>query len=254
MAAENGSNPEIESALRELGEVNESINVIVEQLVDEEAALHAKYELKKAPLYKKRQQVIAKIPKFWLTCLEKHPIITSLIELEDAEAISYLENVEIERSSANPINYKIVFVFGENPYFTNDKLVKEFDFTDKGNIKVVNHKISWKEGKDLTVSAKKPEGEDDSDDFSENEDASFFCWFNDENGSELADLIANDLFPNAGMYYRGTDESDDEDDIPVLDFAGSDAEDDDDDDDDDGSVESDGDVADAPASKRAKRA
>ncbi|KAI8321301.1 hypothetical protein GQ54DRAFT_298108 [Martensiomyces pterosporus] len=249
MAAENGTNPEIEGPLKELSDVNAAINVVVEQLVDEEAALHAKYELKKAPLYKKRQDVIAKIPKFWLTCLEKHPIITSLIEMEDSEVISYLENIEIERSPANPINYKIMFVFAENPYFSNDKLAKEFDFTDKDNIKVVNHKIHWKDGKDLTTPAKKPESDDASDAFSENEDASFFCWFNDENGSELADLIANDLFPNAGMYFTGTEESDDEDELPVFELGDSDAEDD-----GENGAGSEDDDADAPVSKRAKRA
>ncbi|KAJ2842847.1 hypothetical protein GGI22_007412, partial [Coemansia erecta] len=68
MAAENGTNEGIELSLQELNAINTEINVIVDQLVDEEAALHAKYELKKAALYKKREGVIAKIPKFWLTC------------------------------------------------------------------------------------------------------------------------------------------------------------------------------------------
>ncbi|KAJ2288943.1 hypothetical protein IWW55_006398, partial [Coemansia sp. RSA 2706] len=210
---------------------------------DEEAALHAKYELKKAPLYKKRQGVVAEIPKFWLTCLEKHPIITSLIEMEDAEAISYLQDIEIQRSAENPINYKVVFVFGENPYFANDKLIKEFDFSDKGNAKVTNHKIDWKSGRDLTAAAKKREAENDGDEFSEDEEASFFSWFDDENGSELADLIANDLFPNAGMYYTGTVSSDDEDEMVPFELA-SDAEE----------VSDDEAVEGAPENKRAKRA
>ncbi|KAJ2662336.1 hypothetical protein IWW48_001911 [Coemansia sp. RSA 1200] len=252
MAAENGAHEGIEIPLQELSDINIEINVIVDQLVDEEAALHAKYELKKAALYKKREGVIAKIPKFWLTCLEKHPIITSLIEMEDAEAISYLQRIAIDRSTENPINYSIVFEFSENPYFTNRALVKEFDFTKRDEAKVVNHGIDWKEGKDLTAPAKKEQCDEDSDAFSENEDASFFCWFNDGNGSELADLIANDLFPNAGMYFTGSENSDDEDDTPVFDFANSDNEDDVNGDAD--SAESEDDAEDAPASKRAKRA
>ncbi|KAJ2080211.1 hypothetical protein H4R24_003221 [Coemansia sp. RSA 988] len=248
MAVENGKAVEHESALRDLEAINEDINIIVEQLVDEEAALHAKYELKKAPLYKKRQDVVANIPKFWLTCLEKHPIITSLIEMEDAEAIAYLESIEIERSTETPINYKVVFVFGENPYFAQRKLVKEFDFSNKGDVKVTNHEIKWKADKDLTASAKnakagKEEASDDSDQFSENEEASFFCWFDDENGSELADLIANDLFPNAGMYYAGTINSDDEDELAEFELGDSEGEDND---------GSEGEAEDAPTSKRAK--
>ncbi|KAJ2452985.1 hypothetical protein EV183_002570 [Coemansia sp. RSA 2336] len=240
MAAENGVDAELQNSLKDLNAINEDINLIVEQLVDEEAALHAKYELKKAPLYKKRQDVIGKIPKFWLTCLEKHPIITSLIEMEDAEAISYLKDIEIERSSENPINYKVIFNFGENPYFSNSKLIKEFDFSDKGNAKVTNHKIDWKTGKDLTATAKSTE----QDEFSENEEASFFCWFDDENGSELADLIANDLFPNAGMYYTGAISSDDEDELHSFELV-SDAENDD--------ASEDEQVEGAPVPKRAKR-
>ncbi|KAI9502170.1 hypothetical protein BX070DRAFT_226856 [Coemansia spiralis] len=251
MVAENGTHAGLEAPLKELNDINNEINVIVEQLVDEEAALHAKYELKKAPLYKKREGVIAKIPKFWLTCLEKHPIITSLIEMEDSEAISHLQNIEIERSTENPINYKIIFIFTENPYFKNEKLIKEFDFSKKGEPKVINYKIDWKDDKDLTASAKKADGDDDSDEFSENEDTSFFCWFSDENGSDLADLIANDLFPNAGMYFTGNGDSDDED-TPVFDLGDSDVNDDLDD--PEGNTGSDEDevVEDAPVNKRAK--
>ncbi|KAJ1726709.1 hypothetical protein LPJ61_005007 [Coemansia biformis] len=250
MATDNGTHAELEGSLKELDAINKDINVLVDQLVDEEAALHAKYELKKAPLYKQRQGVIAKIPKFWLTCLEKHPIITSLIEMEDADAIAHLEDIEIERSAANPINYKVIFVFGENPYFSNDRLVKEFDFSDKGNAKVTNHKINWNEGKDLAASAKKPGAENGGgsgdDEFSENEEASFFCWFDDENGSELADLIANDLYPNAGMYFVGTAESDDDDELNGYASGGSDV-------DANESGASSEEAAEAPTSKRAKR-
>ncbi|KAJ1831967.1 hypothetical protein LPJ63_003903 [Coemansia sp. RSA 2711] len=221
MAAENGADVELQASLKNLGLINEEIDLIVEQL-----ALHAKYELKKAPLYKKRQGVVAEIPKFWLTC-----------------AISYLQDIEIQRSAENPINYKVVFVFGENPYFANDKLIKEFDFSDKGNAKVTNHKIDWKSGRDLTAAAKKREAENDGDEFSEDEEASFFSWFDDENGSELADLIANDLFPNAGMYYTGTVSSDDEDEMVPFELA-SDAEE----------VSDDEAVEGAPENKRAKRA
>ncbi|KAJ2399291.1 hypothetical protein GGI23_002741 [Coemansia sp. RSA 2559] len=230
MAAENGTNEGIELSLQELNAINTEINVIVDQLVDEEAALHAKYELKKAALYKKREGVIAKIPKFWLTC-----------------ALSYLQRITINRSTENPINYKIEFEFAENPYLANKMLVKEFDFSNKDHAKVVNQKIDWKEGKDLTAPAKKEQGDDESDVFSENEDASFFCWFNDGNGSELADLIANDLFPNAGMYFAGTENSDDEDETPIFEFGHSDNEV------EDGNVESEDDAEDAPANKRVKR-
>ncbi|KAJ1772450.1 hypothetical protein LPJ74_001541 [Coemansia sp. RSA 1843] len=251
MAAENGTHEGIEVSLQELNDINTEINVIVDQLVDEEAALHAKYELKKASLYKKREGVIANIPKFWLTCQLLGHCPTSLIEMEDAEAISYLQRIAIDRSTENPINYKIEFEFAENPYFSNKILVKEFDFSKKDHAKVINQKIDWKEGKDLTAPAKKEQGSEESDEFSENEDASFFCWFNDGNGSELADLIANDLFPNAGMYFAGTENSDDEDDTPIFDFGHSDNEDGINGEADD--AESEEDAEDAPANKRAKR-
>ncbi|KAJ2726242.1 hypothetical protein GGI07_000719 [Coemansia sp. Benny D115] len=261
MAAETKMETEFEGPLLELKKINSEISVLVEQLVDEEAALHAKYELKKAPLYKKREKVIGGIPKFWLTCLEKHPVITSLIENDDAKAISYLRNIEIQRSAQNPINYKVIFLFDENPYFSNERLIKEFDFSDKGNIKVVNHKINWKPDMDLTAAAKKSDGEADadvdadaeanSDSFSENEDASFFCWFSEANGSDLADLIANDLFPNADMYFVDREDSDDEE-TPVYELIDSDF-----DEDAAGVVEGEdeeGDeLDDAPATKRIRR-
>ncbi|KAJ2002799.1 hypothetical protein GGI04_002357 [Coemansia thaxteri] len=236
MVAANGdSTIDIEGPLKELGDIYADIGVIVDQLVEEEAALHAKYELKKVDLYKKRQAVIDKIPGFWHTC-----------------AITYLQSIDIERSASTPVNYKIVFKFAENPYFTNSELAKEFDFSDKGSIKVVNSSIDWKEGKNLTASPAKTEGEEDSDNFTENEDTSFFCWFNDENGSDLADMIANDLFPLALMYFTGSAEnSDDDDELPVFDeLDQNDVEEEIEASDD---AVSDEETEDAPVTKRSKR-
>ncbi|KAJ2897932.1 hypothetical protein IWW38_001555 [Coemansia aciculifera] len=238
MTATNGATVDIEAPLQELQAIYTDINVIVEQLVEEEAALHAKYEQKKVDLYKRRQEPISKIPGFWHTW--------SSIRLY---AISYLKSIDIERSPETPVNYKIIFQFAENPYFTNTELVKEFNFSDKGS-KAVNPVIDWKEGKDLTASPAKQEGEDDGDSFTENEDTSFFCWFNDEDGSQLADLIANDLFPLAVMYFTGSaDDSDDE--VPVYDeLAQDDVEDVYEASDD--ATGSDVEAEDAPANKRPK--
>ncbi|KAJ2051843.1 hypothetical protein GGI03_003747 [Coemansia sp. RSA 2337] len=234
MATSNGANIDIQGPLQELDDIYVDINAIVEQLVEEEAALHAKYEQKKVPLYKKRQGAIDKIPGFWHTC-----------------AISYLKSIDIERSADTPINYKIVFKFAENPYFTNSELAKEFNFSDKGSIKVTNPNIDWKEGKDLTAAPPKLEGEEDGDSFTENEDTSFFCWFNDVNGSDLADLIANDLYPLALMYFTGSAESDDDDEVPVFDeLAQDDVEEEYEASDDAGSDEE---AEDAPVNKRPKR-
>ncbi|KAJ2746065.1 Elongation factor G, mitochondrial [Coemansia sp. BCRC 34301] len=257
MTTTNGATVDIEGPLQELEAIYVDINVIVEQLVEEEAALHAKYEQKKADLYKRRQESIDKIPGFWHTCVDSvadNPVAhlhcrASLIESEDREAISYLKSIDIERSVEAPINYKIIFKFAENPYFTNAELVKEFDFSVKGSIKATSPEINWKEGKDLTASPAKPEGEDDGDSFTENEDTSFFCWFNDDNGFQLADLIANDLFPLALMYFTGsTDDSDGDDEVPVYDeLAQEDAYEGSED-----AAGSDVEAEDAPANKRPK--
>lgn len=119
----------------------------------------------------------------------------------------------------------------ENPFFTNKVLSKEFDFSDKENIKVANTKINWKEGKDLvsaaaaaataTATSNKEKSEDNYSD-EEDEEASFFVWFNDENGSALADMIVNDIFPQATAYFNDTlDMSDEDGDMSVFDEIGN---------------------------------
>ncbi|KAJ1680361.1 hypothetical protein EV182_000143 [Spiromyces aspiralis] len=195
---------EVDKLLAPFDNIETELKKINEELLREETLLQAKYELKKAKLYKQRNEVISKTDKFWSTALENHPVLSSLIEMDDMDAIQHLSEINVVRDTDNPINYKIVFRFTENPYFSNEELVKEFDFSNPEDVKVTNHPINWKEGKslvkeDLGTKGKEATAEEDDE---EGENESFFKWFYETiQGLEIAEIIADDFFPDAVRYF-----------------------------------------------------
>ncbi|ORY06335.1 NAP-domain-containing protein [Basidiobolus meristosporus CBS 931.73] len=189
------NDPKLKEAWSKVLEVEQQLESIEEQMLEESAKLAAKYEKIKAPVYEKRKEVITSIPKFWATALSNHPILGSLLEEDDLEVLNHLVDITIEREEESANSHKLIMTFSENPFFTNTQLIKEFT-VDKDSAQVKNHPIEWKEGKNLTHN-----GDSELD--------SFFNWFNEE-GAELGELIANELYPNAFSYYQGGD-SDEED-------------------------------------------
>ncbi|KAK9766614.1 hypothetical protein K7432_004181 [Basidiobolus ranarum] len=200
------SDPKLKEAWSKVLEVEQQLENIEEQMLEESAKLAAKYEKIKAPVYEKRQGIITSIPKFWATALSNHPILGSLLEEGDMEVLNHLTDITIERDEDVANSHKVIMTFDENPFFTNTQLIKEFT-VDKDSAQVKNHPIEWKEGNNLTHN-----GESELD--------SFFNWFSEE-GAELGELIANELFPNAFSYYQGGD-SDDDEEVGEMDFEDDD--------------------------------
>jgi nucleosome assembly protein 1-like 1 len=95
------------------------------------------------------------IPEFWLTLLKNHPQIVETIAEEDEDCLKHL--VDVRMSYMEQPGFKLDFEFSENDYFTNKILSKTYYYQDHayGGDFVYDHaegcEISWKEGKDLTV-------------------------------------------------------------------------------------------------------
>ncbi|PVU94345.1 hypothetical protein BB561_002604 [Smittium simulii] len=188
--------------VEELFNLQETVEPIISELHDEIYKIQAKYELKKAEFYTKRAAVIAKIPNFWQRAIENQAVLSTLVESEDSNALEYLVNIRIDREESNPTAFKIIFEFKENPYFTNSELVQTVNLSNREEPIISNAPIEWKEGKVY-----------------------------------LAELIANDFYPNALNYFQGEfgdDISDNEgdDDIPDDDSDNQEPLDDDEEDED----------------------
>ncbi|KAF9111926.1 hypothetical protein BGX27_004235 [Mortierella sp. AM989] len=169
------------------------------------------------PIFEKRREVIAKIPKFWPTVLQMSHAVSEMSEPRDVPALDHLTDVWVKYDPKDPRLFDIILTFSENPYFTNKELVKKVRVRpgEDGQDEPFSEdfKINWKEGKDLTNSKRKKD---------ELDSASFFEWFTDDDAS-LAQYFALEFFAEALSIYvnGGEDNMDDDDDDESVDLEGS---------------------------------
>ncbi|KAF2021180.1 hypothetical protein BU24DRAFT_416845 [Aaosphaeria arxii CBS 175.79] len=117
------------------------------------------YELN-GPLYKKRAEVVAKIPHFWALVLETAPPdIDNFIQPSDskifADCLETLDVIrfEIDEPNGSPRSFAIKFGFSDNEYFEDKVLEKKFWYrvsSDWEGLVSEPVKINWKKGKDIT--------------------------------------------------------------------------------------------------------
>ncbi|KCV68025.1 hypothetical protein H696_05493 [Fonticula alba] len=114
------------------------------------------------------------IPNFWAQVLNNHPILSDLINDEDAEALEFLTNITADYD-AEKLFYSVTFHFSENPYFTNETLVRTYYLTNDNSpsntfmrpLRATTTQIDWKDGKNLIEEA--------SPDSSQGSFFQFFC-------------------------------------------------------------------------------
>ncbi|MCL7039610.1 hypothetical protein MKW94_014882, partial [Papaver nudicaule] len=106
--------------------------------------------------------------------------------------------------------------FNENPYFENESLTKAFSFSPSGVTYIRGPSINWKEGMDITTGPRHAIFIKRGDEQKVTEyGTSFFTWFSDSEdlgerlNDEVAELIIDDLWPNAFKYFL-SEESDEE--------------------------------------------
>lgn len=139
----------------------EELTLLEAEFDDVELELIKKAEALNAPLYKKRAEVIAKIPHFWALVFEQSPPeVDNFIQPSDSKVFAEcLQTIEVTRFELNdpkgsPRSFSIKFGFGPNEYFEDAVLEKKFYFRRAldGWIGLVSDpvKIQWKKGKDLT--------------------------------------------------------------------------------------------------------
>ncbi|KAF8640649.1 hypothetical protein AX17_000306 [Amanita inopinata Kibby_2008] len=217
-----------------------------------ELVLERQAQLKLIPVYQKRREVLRTVEKFWAVALMNHPMISFTVQHNaDQHALSFLEDLWVERDKQEPRCYTIEFHFKENPYFTDEVLKKEFkyvpppaaanekpdedgitrsmlDFSWERDVKGSAIKIDWKDAdKALTTLYPREAGEEDDD--APAEPGSFFNFFEHENDlTEIGATIGNEIFPDAIDYFLGNvggdelesedEEEDDDDEAEEIDL------------------------------------
>lgn len=112
------------------------------------------------PLWKKRAEVIARIPHFWTLVFEQIPMeLDNFIRPTDSKLFeACLQTVEVSRfeiddPKGSPCSVSIKFGFSDNEYFTDKVIEKKFWFRkskDWAGLVSEPVKINWKKGRDLT--------------------------------------------------------------------------------------------------------
>ncbi|KAI3867180.1 hypothetical protein MKX03_009052 [Papaver bracteatum] len=177
----------------------------------------------------KKSEIIHRIPHFWLIVFLSHYALHNLLSEEDQKIFKFLNSVDVEETEDGEgviSGYTITLNFDENPYFKNHSLKKTISYAimstdrpiefsggegtstdllkeynaDEVNIRVSD--IHWKDGMDIT-SGRKDITIGHERGFT-NTGTSFFTWFSDRGDEvydEVADLIKQDLWPDAGRYF-----------------------------------------------------
>jgi len=241
---------ETQKALEEIDVCQNEVDQLNEEASEEILKVEQKYNTLRKPLFKKRADIIQRIPNFWVTAFVNHPHISTLLEEVEEEALHYLTSVEVEEFEDIKSGYKIHFHFGNNPYFLNKTLTKEFRLANTGDPTTTSTAIQWKEEKgstnplkDLHNSSSLANGEGSSKRKMPTESKTFFGWYmecQDPAADETAEVIKDDLWPNPLHYYlvpdidvEAEDEEEDLDEDEEEDIEEEEEEDDDDDGDQD---------------------
>jgi len=111
--------------------------------------INRKYNDKKGPVYKKRNDLVKKIPHFWKTALMNHPTLGVSFNEEDENLLDFLDDVEVEDGDNA---FKVTFYFKPNPWFKNTSLWKQYalelENPENGRFHQCSP-IQYKEGKHL---------------------------------------------------------------------------------------------------------
>ncbi|KRZ11156.1 Nucleosome assembly protein 1-like 4, partial [Trichinella zimbabwensis] len=241
---------EAETEVIENDEFIKSFNVVRETILEKSPEL--------------REMVAADIkgvPDFWATVLRNGEYTGELVNPNDEILLKSLTNIEV-RYSKDPEGFSLHFFFDENDYFTNTELTKHYITTtemkaknpfDYNGTRIVGRKgckIDWKPGKNLTVKLVKKRRKGKTGNCfvpKEITVSSFFNFFDPkydtddvtevdeeqkdylEEDIEVAEVIRDQLVPNAVLFFTGEAvEQDDFDDEETADFDKSETETDED--------------------------
>jgi len=197
--------PETQKTLEEIDKCQNEIDALNEKASEEILGIERNYNRLKKPHFEKRNDIIKKIPNFWVTTFVNHPQLSPLIDDEEVDCLQYVTKIEVEDFEHIKFGFKINFYFEEgNPYIENEVLTKEFSMGTNGEHKSTSTQIRWKKDQNLCQKKKKDPKASNSRKRGYEEQKKFFDWFvdnEDPQGDDIADIIKDDIWPNPLQYY-----------------------------------------------------
>lgn len=170
---DDAAKPEDTPIVKALKALDDQYLALEKDYEKEVQALQKKYAERQKPMLDRRTEVLTRsdegastssgtpaLKSFWLMALKNHPAFEDDIEEHDEPVLEYLRDVtkDLLDESDTSKGFKITFHFIENPYFTNETLVKELHTEEgspyTGELDVLESKASeihWKPGKDVTI-------------------------------------------------------------------------------------------------------
>ncbi|XP_029637558.1 protein SET isoform X1 [Octopus sinensis] len=242
---------ETQKALEDIDSCQNEIDALNEKASEEILKVEQKFNKLRRPYFDRRNELIKKIPNFWVTAFVNHPQISVILDEEEEECLHYLNMVEVEEFEDIKSGYRVKFHFSPNPYFSNDILCKEFHLATTGmsNISSLwdpaskSTSINWQDGMDLTKKVQREQIVIADRKRKHQPNRTFFTWFldnKDPSADDIAEVIKDDMWPNPLQYFLAPDieveengVSDEDDDDDELDESVVVVNEDDDDDDDD---------------------
>jgi template-activating factor I len=215
---------EMQKAFEVIGDVQNDIDRLNEQASEEILQVEQKYNKLRQPNYKKRSDLISKIPSFWISVFLNHPQLSSYLDQNDENILQHLKRVDVEEHEDIKSGYRIKFTFDTNPYFENDLIVKEYSVTESSETQHKSTPIRWKSGakNGQTASNRKTDGDTSTsstrkrshDNENNNEHGAFMAWFTDTTGEtgndEFGEVIKDDIYVNPLQYYLAATTNDEE--------------------------------------------
>jgi len=204
--------PETQKTLEEIDATQNEIDSLNEKASEEILKVEQKYNKLRKPFFEKRNELIAKIPNFWVTAFVNHPQISAILDEDEEECLHFLSKLEVEEFEDIKSGYRIKFYFDENPYFENDLLEKEFHLGAGGDPASKSTPIKWREGSDLAKRLQeqqnaKNENESNAKNSRKRQlefPRTFFTWFTDHgdaSADDIAEVIKDDMWPNPLQYF-----------------------------------------------------
>lgn len=186
-------------ALEELDKVQTELDNLNENASEEILKVEQKYNQLRKPHFSKRNECIKQIPNFWITVFINHPQISNILEEEEEECLNYLTAVEIQEFEDIKAGYKLKFAFDPNPYFENEEIVKEYNWSG-AEPHCTTTEIKWKSGKQKALVNGAGKNMVDK--------KSFFKWLCEESdpmADDIAEIIKDDIWQNPIQYFVAPD-------------------------------------------------
>ncbi|CAL8134129.1 unnamed protein product [Orchesella dallaii] len=197
-------------ALSDIKECQKGLDELEEMASNEKILVKKTYNQLRKPYYDKRAVEIEKIPMFWLNTIVSHPMTSGLIDVMEKDCLHFLKKLEVEHFENSDEDFRIKFIFDENPFFENAELIKEYHLGLNGELiheldidsKSTSTTIKWKENMDLSkkqqqiLEARRKRGQ---------KKLTFFSWFSDNaepDADFVVEVIKDELWTNPLLIYR----------------------------------------------------